>query len=254
MTERTARTRGQIKHGFQFRYELIPFEDEVTQSKLLQLIGEQTVDMDLTDIMSNRMELTRVKSFNETMFTMMSGKKEETTSKKKFELSGGTKVTKTQLKNDNHYAEMYEIKTRRLFESIIRDLEFFKEDESEEDSYEEKIFMDDSDLQEQFADANDHQHLFQSRKNLNKIINHKSTPGSISCLAWMGNLMFLVIFLLGIVEYISSTDLIDTVINNLEVINLSNSRIVDSMLLVHKVHDLKLLNEGVYVKAKPEFE
>ncbi len=85
-----------------------------------------------------------------------------------------------------------------------------------------------------------------SKRDLNDIIKEKRTPSSIKNLQVTANILLVTLFILAGLEYFITENEFKDIRENINLIDLSNRRIANLHIIVARIRDLMLINQGVY--------
>ncbi|CAK82690.1 unnamed protein product (macronuclear) [Paramecium tetraurelia] len=143
-----------------------------------------------------------------------------------------------------NYAEG--IRTLKLFENRIQDLEDIKLDFSEqEEEQHSSVFQRHQDSQEEieFGQKNN---MFRNRKALNSAINNQQIPKIMVYLSWVINILVLAVITLTFTSYFLGLFLFQNFQDSLNLLGYATTRNLECNQIVMNIQNLQMLNLGIW--------
>ncbi|CAD8075781.1 unnamed protein product [Paramecium primaurelia] len=173
-------------------------------------------------------------------------------------VQGGVEILKSQVKTEKsdeqnilqqikiNYADG--IKTLRLFENRIQDIDDREEMISEEDDQQGKsVFQRQQDLDnDQEGQQQDFNNVFRSRKNLSLVVNSQVTPPVIIKLSWTANILILLLVALSFGDFFVCQAQYDEIFNTILLVEDTNLRNAELLTILSSVQNLQMLNLNIW--------
>ncbi|CAD8157654.1 unnamed protein product [Paramecium octaurelia] len=171
---------------------------------------------------------------------------------------GGAEVLKSQVKTEKsdeqnvqqqikvNYGEG--IKTLRLFENRVQDIDDKEEIISEEDDQQGKsVFQRQSDIDnDQDGQQQDFNNVFRSRKNLSLLVNSQITPPVVTKLNWTANILILALVALSFADFFVCQAQYDEIFNTILLVEDTNQRNAELGSILTAVQNLQMLNLNIW--------
>ncbi|CAD8203560.1 unnamed protein product [Paramecium pentaurelia] len=173
-------------------------------------------------------------------------------------VQGGVEILKSQVKTEKsdeqnvlqqiriNYAEG--IKTLRLFENRVQDIDDREDMMSEEDEQQGKsVFQRQQDVDnDQEGQQQDFNNVFRSRKNLSLVVNSQVTPPVVTKLSWTANILILVLVALSFADFFVCQAQYDEIFNTILLVEDTNLRTAELHTILSTVQNLQMLNLNIW--------